>query len=102
MSDPTRRSVREYLGIGTLVTLPVLCCAAPVLLAAGALGALGSWLVNPWLIGAALFGGLAALGWALRQRAAAAAKADCCSPPEPTPSGTPPPMSANPLQPQEH
>jgi len=56
MSDPTRRSMREYLGIGALVTLPVLCCAAPALLAAGALGALGSWLVNPWLIGTAVLG----------------------------------------------
>lgn len=94
--------MREYLGIGALVTLPVLCCAAPALLAAGALGGLGSWLVNRWLIGAAVLGGLAVLGWGLRQRASAAAKADCCGPPEPTPPNAAPLISPNPLQPQEH
>ncbi len=102
MSDPTHRSVREYLGIGALVTLPVLCCAAPALLAAGALGALGSWLVNPWLIGAAVIGLLAVLGW-VRQRTTAAAQADRCGPrAAPTASGTPPLISPNALQPQEH
>jgi thiol:disulfide interchange protein len=40
-------------GIGAAVVL-VLCCAAPALLAAGALGAVGAWLSNPWVITAAL------------------------------------------------
>ncbi len=86
MSDPTRRSMREYLGIGALVTLPVLCCAAPALLAAGALGASGFWLVNPWLIGVAVLAALSVLGWGMRQRATVA-KADRYGP-------TPPPHPA--------
>lgn len=40
-------------GIGAAL-LMVICCAAPALVAAGALGALGAWLSNPWVIGAAI------------------------------------------------
>lgn len=87
--------MREYLGIGALITLPVLCCAAPALLAAGALGASGFWLVNPWLIGVAVLAALSVLGWGMRQRATVA-KADCCGPHEPTPSGTQPLISQKP------
>lgn len=35
------------LTIGLLL-IPALCCGLPALLAAGAFGALVSWLVNPW------------------------------------------------------
>ena len=52
--DPTtRHSMRDSLGIAAIAGLAVLCCAGPALLAAGALGGLGAWLLNPWLIGAA-------------------------------------------------
>jgi thiol:disulfide interchange protein len=36
-----------------MVLLPALCCALPALIAAGVLGAVGGWLRNPWVIGAA-------------------------------------------------
>jgi mercuric ion transport protein len=40
-------------GAGAAV-LAVLCCAAPALIAAGALGAVGAWLASPWVVGIAV------------------------------------------------
>ncbi|WP_199796532.1 hypothetical protein [Pseudonocardia dioxanivorans] len=57
-------------GVAAVALLGALCCAGPALLAAGALGAVGSWLSNPWLIAAAAALGLAAAGWALRRHGA--------------------------------
>lgn len=74
--DPTRHSMRDSLGIAAIAGLAVLCCAGPALLAAGVLGGLGAWLLNPWLISAAVLLALGVLGWRLRQRATAAAAAD--------------------------
>lgn len=51
MAATDKRGVLATFGVGVLL---VLCCAAPALIAAGALGALGAWLRNPWMIGAAL------------------------------------------------
>lgn len=53
------------------------CCGLPVLIASGALGALGAILVNPWVIAAAL----ALVAARLRRRAR---RADGCCPPEPS------------------
>lgn len=52
---PTERS-RDRGGVlvaVAMVLLPALCCALPALLAAGALGAVGGWLRNPWVIAVA-------------------------------------------------
>lgn len=52
----------------------------PVLLGAGALAALGSWLLTPWPIGAAGLAVLAVVGWRLRRRSGAALDQPCCPP----------------------
>ena len=85
-ADPTDHSMRDSLGIAAIAGLAVLCCATPALLAAGVLGGLGAWLLNPWLIGAAALLILAVVGWRLRHRASAsgAARGDLCCPPTPT------------------
>ncbi|GAA4888940.1 hypothetical protein H7X46_23280 [Pseudonocardia sp. C8] len=51
MATTDKRGVLATIGLGVLL---VLCCAVPALIAAGALGVLGAWLRNPWVIGAAL------------------------------------------------
>jgi mercuric ion transport protein len=48
--------------------LAVLCCAAPVLIAAGALGALGAVLLNPVLLTAAGIVLAAAVTWVIVRR----------------------------------
>lgn len=70
-ADPTRRAMRDSLGITAPAGLAVLCYIGPALLAAGALGVLGSWLANPWLIGAAVLLALAVMGRRLRPRSVA-------------------------------
>jgi mercuric ion transport protein len=61
----------------------VVCCALPVLIAGGALGAIGSFLGNPWVIGAAvLLVGGGVVAWRVRRHADASP--DCCEPAEPT------------------
>lgn len=83
--DPTRHSMRDSVGIAAIAGLAVLCCAGPALLAAGVLGGLGAWLLNPWLIGAAVLLALGVVGWRLRHRATAAgaARGRPCRPPTP-------------------
>lgn len=44
---------RLLLGAGAAL-LTVVCCALPVLLAAGALAGVGGFLGNPWVIGAGM------------------------------------------------
>ncbi|MQB02519.1 MAG: hypothetical protein GEU78_20335 [Actinobacteria bacterium] len=51
---------RGGLSTGALLLLPALCCGLPLLIAAGALGTIGSVLGNPWVIGAA---GVVVLGF---------------------------------------
>lgn len=85
--DPTEHSMRDSLGIAAIAGLAVLCCAGPALLAAGVLGGLGAWLLNPWLIGAAVLLALGVVSWRLRHRATAAGAArgeSCCPPTPPT------------------
>ncbi|WP_219418496.1 hypothetical protein [Pseudonocardia nigra] len=88
-ADSSRHRLRDSLGVAAVVALPVLCCAGPALLAAGALGVLGSWLLNPWLIGAAILLALGVGGWRLRHRNTAdgAVRGELCCPPTPTTSG---------------
>lgn len=109
-ADPSPHPLRDGLGMAALVAVPVLCCAGPALLAAGALGVLGSWLLSPWLIGAAVLLALGAVAWRLRPRSAAptatggaaTSGALCCPPaaapadPESAPSRAGTPGSAAP------
>ncbi|MEU4360359.1 hypothetical protein [Promicromonospora sp. NPDC023987] len=69
------------------VLLAVVCCAGPVLLAAGALGALGAWLANPWMIGAGITVLMGAVAWTMQRRSrnragtgTGSSSADCCDP----------------------
>lgn len=65
-----------------LVGLGVLCCAAPVLIAAGALGVLGAALHSGWLIPVAVLLVLATLAFTLARRGGGEARG-CCSPARP-------------------
>lgn len=67
-SDPSDHSMRDSLGVAAIAGVAVLCCAGPALLAAGVLGGLGAWLLNPWLISAAALLALGAVGWRLQHR----------------------------------
>lgn len=53
-SNPGSEGKRTALAAAGFLLLSVLCCGLPVLVTAGALGALGSALGNPWVIGAAI------------------------------------------------
>ncbi|MGR8007702.1 hypothetical protein [Streptomyces hypolithicus] len=63
------------LGVGLVM---VACCAGPVLLAGGALGALGGVLRNPWIIAAATAVVAAAIAVLVRRRRAG--RSACCPP----------------------
>jgi hypothetical protein len=39
-------------GVGTALVV-IVCCAAPGMLAAGALAGIGAWLASPWLLASA-------------------------------------------------
>ncbi|MFG2550047.1 hypothetical protein [Streptomyces sp. NPDC048581] len=59
----------------------VVCCAGPLLVAGGALGAVGDVLPNPWLITTGAVVLLAAVAYALRcrvRRRHGAKPEDCC------------------------
>ncbi|MGG5752833.1 hypothetical protein ACQ3I4_09430 [Zafaria sp. Z1313] len=73
---------RTGLVIGGFVLLHVLCCGLPLLIAAGALGAVGSFLGNPWVILAAVALAVTVLLWTLRRRQPGTTDKmeDCCSP----------------------
>ncbi|MFE3328825.1 MULTISPECIES: hypothetical protein [unclassified Streptomyces] len=63
---------REHAGLGVAAVgaalLMVVCCAGPLLLAGGALGAVGGILANGWLITVGAVVLLAGTGYALRCR----------------------------------
>lgn len=66
------------LGVG-VVALMALCCGGPALIAAGALGAVGGFVANPFVILAAIVVAFVAVTGVLR-RARRAGGADCCPP----------------------
>lgn len=69
------------LAVGGFFLLHLLCCGLPLLIAAGALGAAGSVLGNPWVIAAAVTLAAVTLVWALRRRTGVPSQAeDCCAP----------------------
>ena len=76
---PDARDNDKGLGVltGAGALALVLCCAAPALIAGGALAAAGGFLQNPLVIFLGLGGIVAALSFALRRRAT---RADCCEP----------------------
>ncbi|MFE6611979.1 MULTISPECIES: hypothetical protein [Amycolatopsis] len=84
-SNPGSEGKRTALATAGFLLLPIVCCGLPVLIAAGALGALGSVLGNPWVIGAAVMVVLAAAAWFARRRITrhATTRDDSCCPPVP-------------------
>ena len=93
-TDPKCRTAPTVLAALGIVSLPVLCCGVPLLIgigAAGALGAIGSVLGNPWVISAAvvLVAGVLMLALRGRRTAGSQPKDDCCAPPSPAPVHTP-------------
>lgn len=69
-------------GVGAAL-LMIVCCAAPALIAAGALAGLGAWISSPWVISAAALLAVVAVTLVVRRRKHRAA---CCPPPSsPTP-----------------
>ncbi|MEV8338857.1 hypothetical protein [Leucobacter sp. NPDC077196] len=73
---------RTALAVGGFFLLHVLCCGLPLLIAAGALGAAGSILANPWVIAVAVLMAAGVLVWALqrRRKGASVDTKDCCAP----------------------
>ena len=89
-TDPKGRTAPTVLATLGIVLLPMLCCGVPLLIgvgAAGALGAIGTVLGNPWVISAAVVLVAGLLMWTLRGRRTAGSqpKDDCCAPQSPTP-----------------
>lgn len=72
-------------GIGAAV-LMIVCCAGPVLIAAGALAGVGGFLGNPWVIGAAVVVGVVAVAAVVRRRRSG--RDACCPPTGPGTSST--------------
>lgn len=64
-------------GIGAALVL-IICCAGPALIAAGALGAIGGFLGNPWMIAAAVLVLVTAVTAVVRRRRLGR---DACCPP---------------------
>ncbi|GAA3573895.1 hypothetical protein GCM10022222_67830 [Amycolatopsis ultiminotia] len=80
-TTPGSEGTRTALAAAGFLLLPLLCCGLPLLIAAGALGAVGSVLGNPWVIGAAAVVVLATGVWFARRRTRAARDDSCCPPP---------------------
>jgi hypothetical protein len=77
-----RSGARGALALLAAGLVLVLCCAGPLLVAGGALGAVGGALRNPWLITVGAVMALMAVAYALRCRAHrrhGAGPEDCCS-----------------------
>lgn len=84
------RSGPSGLLLGSGVALfAVVCCAGPALIAAGALGVIGSWLGSPWVIGAAVALLVAAVVWPVTPRHGTPDSTDCCNPPQSHGTGLP-------------
>ncbi|MHB1172835.1 MAG: hypothetical protein ACYCZY_10165 [Lacisediminihabitans sp.] len=52
--DPAGKNTTTILATVGILLLPVLCCGLPLLIAAGAFGALGAVLGSPWVIAVAV------------------------------------------------
>lgn len=87
MSNPDKRGLLAGLGLGAAL---LVCCALPLLFAAGALGALGGFFSSPWLWAAAglvLAIALARTATRMRSRttqdgSSSQARGDDCCPPQ--------------------
>ena len=61
--------------------VPALCCGLPALIAAGALGGVGSVIGNPWVIGTAVLLAVAVVAWLVLRHTSASRSGDgsaCC------------------------
>ncbi|GAB2882993.1 hypothetical protein GCM10027074_59330 [Streptomyces deserti] len=80
--DPDRSGPHMAVaGIGAAL-LMIVCCAAPALIAAGALAGIGAWISSPWVIAAAIVLAAAAVTVIVRRLTRGG---DCC-PPESVPT----------------
>lgn len=83
---PSRRDQKSsgtgkaVAGIGAAL-LMIACCAAPALIAAGALAGIGGFLGNPWVIAIAVFFLATAVTALVRRRRSG--RDACCPPTEP-------------------
>jgi hypothetical protein len=86
-TNPGSEGKRTALAAAGFLLVPVLCCGLPLLIAAGALGAVGSMLGNPWVISAAVVLVLAGVAWFARRHTSATrdgtTRDDSCCPPAP-------------------
>ncbi|AFM20156.1 MULTISPECIES: hypothetical protein [Actinomycetes] len=84
-TNPGSESKRTALAAAGFLLVPIVCCGLPVLIAAGALGAVGSVLGNPWVIGTAVVVVLAAVTRFARRRVTrhGATRDNSCCPPVP-------------------
>lgn len=79
MPDNRRPDGRVSPFAALLILVPILCCALPALIAAGAIGALGGFLANPWVIAVAVLLAGGVVVRALRRRAKSGGCPDDCS-----------------------
>jgi mercuric ion transport protein len=91
--DPGRPGSGPAIAEVGAALLVLICCAAPVLFAAGLLGAVGAWLSNPWVIAAAVAPAATVQLSMLARRGRAnrtdPGDPDACCPPTPTPPSVP-------------
>lgn len=66
--NPAHHATRKTTVTAGLVLLPILCCTLPLLIAAGALGAVGAVLCEPWVIAAAVLLPVGVVGRRLLRR----------------------------------
>jgi membrane protein implicated in regulation of membrane protease activity len=92
MTDTDTRGLAATLGIGALL---LVCCAAPFLIAAGALGALGAWLGSPWVIAGAVLAALAVIATVWRRHRRSHGADRCCPPPSREHQQQPSPQPSN-------
>lgn len=67
-TDPADGGSHGVLSTLGLILLPILCCALPLLILAGALSGIGTVLGNPWVISGAVVLVVGLLVWAVRRR----------------------------------
>jgi hypothetical protein len=84
-TNPVPDSKRAALAAIGIVLLPLLCCGLPLFIAAGALGAVGSVLGNPWVITAAIVLVLGVVFWRVRRFVTTTSGEQCCPPRPPMP-----------------